>query len=681
MVEVNSTVQKRKQNLANPLSREHREMLEQIAKTIRGLSMDAVQKADSGHPGLPLGCAEIGAYLWGYFLRYNPKDPKWPNRDRFILSAGHGSMLLYSALHLSGYPLSLEDLKNFRQLHSKTPGHPESLDTEGVETTTGPLGQGVGNAVGQALGLKLLEAKFNTEHHHIFDSKVVCLCGDGDMMEGVASEASCLAGHLQLDNLIMIYDSNEVCLDGPTKECYSENTKLRFEAYGWEVFEMDGNDLEDIHRVMAKARENQTRPRLIIAHTIIGKGSPNKAGTSKAHGAPLGLEEVKLTKELLGIPQEPLFYIPQEVKDFFSKKLSEDQSLEKEWRATFDIWAKDHPDLLKVYEEMAHNSLPEDIESRIKAIEIKSPVSGRKASQEVLNALAAFLPQLVGGSADLSGSDLTMMKNYPLISAGHFKGRNIKYGVREFGMATTATGISQTGMFVPFIGTFLTFSDYMRNAIRLAALQKAHVIYQFTHDSIFLGEDGPTHQPIEHYAALRAIPFLQMIRPGDANEVKMSWIAALKFKGPTAIVLSRQNLPEIPETKNFSYADGVGRGAYILKKEKSKPDYTLFATGSELHLAMDVSVALEKMGKNVRVVSMPCWELFDEQDEEYQESVIGGDIGIRVSIEAGVELGWHKYIGRKGIAISMHRFGASAPAADLAKEFGFTVDAIMKKIL
>lgn len=681
MVEVNSAVEKKKHTSNVQLNPELKAILSKVAMTIRGLSMDAVQKAESGHPGLPMGCAEIGAYLWGCLLRYNPKDLQWPNRDRFILSAGHGSMLLYSVLHLSGYNLSLDDLKHFRQLHSKTPGHPESLDTEGVETTTGPLGQGVGNAVGQALGMKLLEGKFNTANHQIFNNKVYCLCGDGDMMEGVASEASCLAGHLQLDNLIMIYDSNLVCLDGPTKECFTENTKMRFEAYGWEVFEMDGNDLDDIHRVMTKACENQKKPRLVIAHTVIGKGSPNKAGTSKAHGAPLGVDEVKATKDLLGIPQEPLFYVPKEVAEFFNKKIPEDAALEKQWRAAFDTWAKANPDLLRTYEEMAQNRLPENLEERIKAIEIKSPIAGRKASQEVLNVLATFLPQLYGGSADLSGSDLTMMKNYPLVSPGDFSGRNIKYGVREFAMATIATGLSQTRMILPFIGTFLTFSDYMRNAIRLAALQKAHVVYQFTHDSIFLGEDGPTHQPIEHYAALRAIPFLQVIRPGDAYEVKMSWIAALRFGGPSALLLSRQNLPEIPETKNFSYENGVGRGAYILKKEKSKPDYTLIGTGSELHLAIDVAAALEKMGKSVRVVSMPCWELYEEQDQEYKESVFGGDIGVRVSIEAGVELGWHKYIGSDGIAISMHRFGASAPAADLEKEFGFTVDAILKKIL
>ncbi|BBI17699.1 transketolase [Neochlamydia sp. S13] len=681
MVEVNSSLKNNKQNISKILNPELKAILAKTAHTIRGLSIDAVQKADSGHPGLPMGCAEIGAYLWGYLLRYNPKNPKWPNRDRFILSAGHGSMLLYSALHLAGYPLSLEDLKNFRQLHSKTPGHPESLDTEGVETTTGPLGQGIGNAVGQALGLKLLGAKFNTETHQILNSKVYCLCGDGDLMEGVSAEASCLAAHLQLDNLILIYDSNHICLDGPTSECFTENTRMRYEAYGWEVFEMDGNNLDDIHQVFLKAGERQTRPRLIIAHTIIGKGSPNKEGTNKAHGAPLGVEEVKAAKDLLGIPQEPLFYIPSEVKEFFSKKIAEHMAIEKEWQATFNAWAQANPKLSEAYEAMSHNSLPADLEERLKAIEIKSPIAGRKASQEVLNALAPFLPQLYGGSADLSGSDLTMLKNYPLVKPGDFSGRNIKYGVREFGMATIANGLYQTHMILPFIGTFLTFSDYMRNAIRLAALQKAHVIYQFTHDSIFLGEDGPTHQPVEHYASLRAIPYLRVIRPADAHEVKMAWAAALRYHGPTAIILTRQNLPEITATESFSYADGMGRGAYLLKKENSKPDYTLLATGSEVHLALDVAAALEKSGKSVRVISMPCWELYEEQDSAYKESLLGGDLGIRVSIEAGVEQGWHKYIGLSGIAISMQSFGASAPAAALAQEFGFTVDSILKKLL
>ena len=661
------------------LDPELKQTLAKAALAIRILSMDAVQKADSGHPGLPLGCAEIGAYLWGCALRYNPKDPNWFNRDRFVLSAGHGSMLLYSCLHLSGYDLSLEDIKHFRQLHSKTPGHPESLDTPGVETTTGPLGQGFANAVGQALGMKILGAKFNTEKYKIVDNKIFVLMGDGCIMEGVTSEASALAGHLRLDNLIAIYDANHVTLDGPLSESCSENTKMRYQAYGWEVFEVDGNDLDAVHAVISKAKTNQDRPRMIIATTIIGKGSPNKAGTFKVHGSPLGPEEVRATKIALGAPEEP-FFVPQSVYDFFKKKLIQDAAQQEEWKRMFDSWAKENPEKLKDFETMSHHRLPADLEEKLKALKIASPIAGRKASQDTVNFLIEFLPQLYGGSADLSVSDLTMMKKYPVIAPGEFNGRNIKFGVREFAMAAAATGLSETGLITPFIGTFLTFSDYMRNAIRLAALMKAHVIYQFTHDSIFLGEDGPTHQSVEHFAALRAIPQLNVFRPADANEVKMSWIGALHSEGPAALILSRQNLPELSQTA-VPYSEGVGRGAYILRKESKKPDYMLVATGSEVHLALDVADALEKLGKSVRVVSMPCWELFEKQNPEYKESIFGGDLGHRVSIEAGVELGWHKYIGMSGTAICMEGFGASAPARDLAVEFGFTLDSILERIL
>ncbi|HRD55566.1 MAG TPA: transketolase [Parachlamydiaceae bacterium] len=662
------------------LNEELKKILVKCANTIRGLSMDAVQKADSGHPGLPMGCAELGAYLFGVSLNYNPKNPKWTNRDRFILSAGHGSMLLYSCLHLAGYNLSLEDIKNFRQLHSKTPGHPESLDTEGVETTTGPLGQGIGNGVGQALGLKLLGAKFNTEKHPIFDSKVFVLMGDGCMMEGCASEASSFAGHLKLDNLIAIYDANHVTLDGPLVESFSEDVKMRYKAYGWEVYEVDGHDLDAIDACIKDVRKNQEKPRLIIATTVIGKGSPNKAGTHYAHGAPLGQEEIAATKKALGLPEDP-FYIPQAVTEFFKNKIRSDIEKEADWQKMFDSWAKENPALFTEFEKMKHLELPKDLEKQIDAIAIKAPISGRKASQEVLVQLGEILPQIYGGSADLSGSDLTMMKKFSIVAPSLFTGRNIKYGVREFAMAAIATGLAQTGMITPVIGTFLTFSDYMRNAVRLAALMREKVIYQFTHDSIFLGEDGPTHQPVEHYAALRAIPNLYVIRPADLNEVKMSWMAALNHKGPTALILSRQNLPELPGT-HLSYAEGVGRGAYILRQEsKKKVDYMLVATGSEVSLAIDVAKELEKLGKSVRVVSMPCWELFEAQDESYKESIFGGDLGKRVSIEAGVDLGWHKYIGRDGIAISMDSFGASAPYRDLANEFGFTVVSILERIL
>jgi len=662
------------------LDPELKAVLEKTANTIRGLSMDAVQKAESGHPGLPMGCAELGAYLYGVLLCHNPKDPHWINRDRFVLSAGHGSMWLYSCLFLSGFNVSLQDIKNFRQLHSITPGHPEYRETEGVETTTGPLGQGVGNAVGMALGLKMLAARFNTPEQKIIDNKVYVLMGDGCVMEGCSSEASSLAGHLKLDNLIAIYDSNHVSLDGPLSDCCSEDTKLRYQAYGWEVFEIDGNNLDEVAEVLQKTRLNQHCPRLIIAKTVIGKGSPHKAGTSKAHGSPLGVEEVAETKKALGMPEES-FFVPQQVKDFFQKKLVSDIEAFQKWETLFHAWNQDNSEKYKELQTMHEKVLPPDLEERLNGLEIKTPVASRKSSQEVVSALADWLPWIVGGSADLSSSDLTLLKKYSVISSSHFDGRNIKFGVREFAMAAMASGLALTDYFTPFIGTFLTFSDYMRNAIRLCSLMKEQVIYQFTHDSIFLGEDGPTHQPIEHLAALRAMPNLHVIRPGDQNEVKMAWLAALRYEGPTALILSRQNLPDLELTK-VAYADGLGRGAYILKKEKTPvPDFTLIATGSELHLALDVAQALEKIGKSSRVISMPCWELYEMQDNEYKISVLGGNLGKRVSIEAGVELGWHKYIGIDGIPIAIDTFGASAPASALAVEYGFTVESILERIL
>lgn len=656
-----------------------KKQLSKIANTVRELSMEAVQKANSGHPGLPMGCAEFAAFFWGTYLRHNPKNPKWLGRDRFILSAGHGSMLLYSMLHLSGYPLSLDDIKNFRQLHSKTPGHPEYHVTEGVEATTGPLGQGIGNAVGQALGLKLLGAKFNSSDFPLFNNKVFCLCGDGCIMEGISSEASSLAGHLQLDNLVLIYDSNKVCLDGPLPECCSEDTKKRYEAYGWDTYEIDGYDFDQMEKVFTHIREEQRKPCLIVMHTIIGKGSPHKEGTSKAHGSPLGAEEVELVKKALGLPEEE-FYVPQAVYTFFEQRLEKCVDMEQKWKALYRRFSDTKTELHEDFIKMVEKRLPNDLEQQLWSLEIKNPIAGRSASEACLNFLGDKLPFLVGGSADLSGSDRTMMKHFPIVTPGKFGGRNIKYGVREFAMGAAANGLAQTDMIIPFIGTFLTFSDYMRNAIRLAALSRTHVVYQFTHDSIFLGEDGPTHQPIEHLASLRTIPFFQLIRPGDSNEVKMAWIAALRYRGPSAIILSRQNLPLLEGTQ-VPYEKGVGKGAYILKKESSKPDFCLIATGSELSLAMDVASALKKRDKSVRVVSMPCMEIFEKQTPEYIKEVIGGDLGKRVSIEAGVSMGWAKWIGPEGISICMETFGESAPISDLQAEFGFNVDAILNRLL
>lgn len=654
-------------------------ILSKVAMTIRGLSMDGVQKANSGHPGMPMGCAELGAYLYGALLRHNPKNSKWLNRDRVVLSAGHGSMWLYSCLHLAGFKLSLDDLKKFRQLHSVTPGHPEYHMTDGVEVTTGPLGQGVANAVGMALGFKMLAAKFNQEDFPLFNNKIYAVAGDGCIMEGISSEASSFAGHLNLNNLVLIYDSNRICLDGRLTECCSEDTAVRYKSYGWDVVDVEGDDFARMETVFTGLLKKQDKPTLVILHTVIGKGSPHKADTSKAHGSPLGVEEVALTKEALGLPKED-FYVPQAVYQFFEDRLEKDAQLEAEWHQLYTRWAQQYPVLAAEFEAMRAQNLPVNLEKILAEIKIKNPIAGRAASQEVLQTLGKILPQLIGGSADLSCSDLTMMKEFPLIASGRFEGRNIKFGVREFAMSAATNGLYTTGMFTPYCGTFLTFSDYMRNAIRLAALSHYHVIYQFTHDSIFLGEDGPTHQPIEQLASLRAMPNLHLIRPADANEVKMAWLAALNYVGPTALILSRQNLPELVATK-VAYADGMARGAYIIKSTTGTPDVTIFATGSEVHVALDAAEQLEKMGKKTRVVSMPCWALFDKQPKEYKQSIVGGNIGIRVAIEAAAEFGWHKYIGHDGIAICMESFGASAPAEELATEFGFTVDLIVERII
>ena len=658
---------------------ELKEILEKTANTIRQLSFEAVQKANSGHPGLPMGCAELGAYLYGHLLRHNPKNPEWVNRDRLVLSAGHGSMWLYSCLHLAGFDLSLDEIKRFRQLHSKTPGHPEYGETPGVESTTGPLGQGVGNAVGQALGLKILQQKFNNGDHEIFNAKVYCLAGDGCLMEGVSNEASSFAGHLCLDNLIIIHDDNKITLDGPLNQSSSEDVAARYRAYGFETYEMDGNDLESIDEVMTKIQQGQTRPIFISCHTVIGKGSPHKAGTHNVHGSPLGPDEVKATKEELGLPEEE-FYIPQLVKDYFASKLPKEEALETSWKETFEAWKKSSPDLAKEFQAMFERHVPENLEQLLDAVEVPESISGRKASQAILQVLGDQLPFLYGGSADLSGSDCTMMKQFPLIEQGNFKGRNLKYGIREFGMTTIASGLFQTHMILPYVGTFFTFSDYLRNGLRLACLSKFHTIFQLTHDSVFLGEDGPTHQPVEHLASLRAMPNLHVFRPADAHEVKGAWLSALNYPYPTVIVLSRQNLPVLAETKR-PFNEAVGRGGYILKKESGKCDFCLFGTGSEVSLAMDVAQALEKRDKHVRVVSLPCWELFELQDKEYKESVAGGDLGQRVSIEAGVSFGWHRYIKDDGIAIAIDEFGRSAPMSDIANEFGFTVDAILNRLL
>lgn len=655
------------------------DILEKIAGTIKQLSIESIQKASSGHPGMPLGCAELAAYLYGYVLRYNSKDSRWVNRDRFVLSAGHGSALLYSCLHLAGFDVNLEDLQQFRQLQSRTPGHPEFRETDGVEATTGPLGQGVGNAVGMALSLKMLGARFNQPANSIFDAKVYCLAGDGCFMEGVSHEACSFAGSLGLDNLILIYDHNEIILDGTLHDVSIEDTKQRFLAYGWDVFETDGHDFESLHQVFTQIKKSQCKPTLIIAHTIIGHGSP-KEGTNKAHGSPLGEDGVAQTKSFWHLPEEK-FFVPSAVKMFFAAKQQEGKKLQEEWQERFRVWSKQAPEQHQEYLRLIQEISIQELEEILNLIDMPESIAGRAASNKVIQVLAEDIPSLVGGSADLSSSDGTWIAKEGTISASDFLGRNIRYGVREFGMGTIMNGLAYSQVFRPFGGTFLVFSDYLRSAIRLAALSKLPVIYQFTHDSIFVGEDGPTHQPIEQIMSLRAIPGLRVIRPADANEVKGAWLAALESAGPTALILSRQNLPTLKETKR-SFREGVRKGAYILVKEEGdRPDYTLCASGSEVHLAIEVAQSLMALDNRVRVISFPCWELFERQDVEYRESVIGGDLGLRVSIEAGTALGWYKYIGSNGLAIAMDGFGMSGAPNEVAETCGFTVDNIVQRIL
>ncbi len=660
------------------LDMEQLQMVGKIAGVIKQLSIEAIEKASSGHPGMPLGCAEIAALLFGFILRHNPKNPNWLNRDRFVLSAGHGSMLLYSALFLSGFDITLDDIQDFRKIHSLTPGHPEFRITKGVEATTGPLGQGVGNAIGMALGLKILASKFNRDGFELFNSKVFCLLGDGCMMEGINHEVCSLAGHHKLDNIILIYDSNNVVLDGPKLEVCSEDTKARFISYNWDVFEVDGYDTKSLQEILDKQRHYQERPVLIIAKTIIGHGSP-KEGSHKAHGSPLGTEGVLETKEYWELSEEP-FFVPPSVLNFFKKKLIEDKKQEEDWLNQLRIWSKKYPELHKELIKMTDNLLPENLLKNLEDLNLGKNMSGRASSQVVINFLSNEIVNLYGGSSDLSSSDCSFMKNQGLLSSANFLGRNIKYGVREFGMASIMNGLAYLGCFRPFGGTFLVFSDYMKSAVRLAALSALPIIYQFTHDSIFVGEDGPTHQPVEQLMSLRAIPGLQVIRPADGNEVKMAWFAALNYSGPTALILSRQTLESLKGT-NVEYQKGLGCGAYIILSESKPLDYTIFATGSEVKLALDVAEELIKLDKSVRVISVPCWELFFQQSKDYQDSIIGGNLGYRVSIEAGTALGWHKFIGAEGLAISMDSFGLSGAPSDVAEEFGFTVHSILERIL
>lgn len=652
-------------------------LLAKIANTIRVLSAEGVEKANSGHPGLPMGCADIGAYLYARQLRYNPANPAWIGRDRFILSAGHGSMLVYSLLHLSGHGLSLEELGKFRQVGSQTPGHPEHGETAGVETTTGPLGQGLAAGVGMALAQKMLAARFSPE---LFDSKIYVLCGDGCMMEGITSEASSLAGHLGLGNFVIIYDSNDICLDGPTADCFSEETAKRYEAYGFRVIKIDGHNFEQIEAAMTAAGQERDKPVLIVAKTTIGKGAPNKQGKNAAHGAPLGKDELAAFKAAIGWPEQP-FFVPAEVSAFFTARQAELATLEADWNAKLAAFKAANPEKARLWDVYTNQELPADFDDQIWNHPMEPGKATRSQSQVVIGKVASLVPYFVTGSADLSSSDNTNIKGAGTVTRSDFSQRVLKFGVREFAMATACYGMRLTGMLQPLCGTFFTFSDYMRNAVRLAALMKQRVFFQFTHDSIFVGEDGPTHQPIEHIAALRCIPGLTVIRPADEWETKAMWIAAFKVDGPVAFILSRQNMKDLSAMTSVKARAGVARGAYVLcGPETGAVDAQIYATGSEVGVAVDAAKILTEQGKTVRVVSMPSWELFEAQDEAYQAAILDAPAKLRVSIEAACEQGWHKFIGRKGLAIAINRFGLSGPSKQLAEIFGFTGAKVAEKV-
>jgi transketolase len=656
--------------------------------TIRALSLDAVQKAESGHPGLPLGCAPMAYVLWTRFLRHNPKNPKWANRDRFLLSAGHGSMLLYSLLHLTGYDLSLDELKNFRQWGSKTPGHPEYGFAPGVEITTGPLGQGFANGVGMAMGAAHLGAKFNKPEFPLIDHYVYSIVSDGDLMEGVASEAASLAGHLKLGKLIYLYDDNHVTIEGFTSLAFTENVPQRFAAYGWHTLTVeDGNDLEAIESAIREAQGETTRPSLISVKTTIGYGMPT-AGTRKAHSDAPGEEAVRETKRHLGWPEDKDFYVPDEAMAHFREAIERGAGQEESWNALVGKYEQEHEDLGSAWRATMSGDLPEGWEAHLPSFENAKPMATRAASGEVINALAPHMPMLIGGSADLGVSNNTDIKEGGSFQAGAYEGRILHFGVREHAMGATMTGISLNGGLIPFGGTFMCFSDYMKPAIRLAALSEVQVVYVFTHDSIGLGEDGPTHQPIEHLAGLRAIPHLYVIRPADPHETREAWrIAISRRKAPTALALTRQKVPVIDQTR-YNSAEGTRRGAYILAEaeaanpvegeKNTTPALILISTGSEVSLALEAREALQKEGIGTRVVSMPCWELFEEQPEAYRNEVLPPAVTARLAIEAGARLGWDRYVGPQGDCVCIDRFGASAPGDVVLRELGFNVENVLK---
>jgi transketolase len=658
--------------------------LDQLSiNTIRMLAADGVEKAKSGHPGMPMGAAAMAYVLWARFLRHNPEDPAWPNRDRFVLSAGHGSMLIYSLLHLSGYDVSLEALQNFRQWGSKTPGHPEHGLTPGVETTTGPLGQGFANGVGMALAERYLAAHFNRPGHQIVDHFTYGIISDGDLMEGISHEAASLAGHLGLGKLIYFYDDNHISIEGDTDIAFTENRTGRFVAYGWHVQRVDdGNDLEALEQALNEARNETRRPSLIAVRTHIGYGSPNKQDTAGVHGEPLGPEEIKLTKDNLKWPREPSFLVPDEVSVHFRRAVDHGRKLKNRWQEAFEAYRENFKAPAAEWDRWMNGRLPDGWENDIPAFEPdEKGLATRVASGTVLNAVAPTIANLIGGSADLAPSTKTLLGGEADYQAANYAGRNLRFGVREHAMGGILNGMALHGGLIPYGATFLVFSDYMRPAIRLAALTELKVIYVFTHDSIGLGEDGPTHQPIEHLASLRAIPNLTVIRPCDANETAEAWLAAIRHRsGPVALALSRQNLPTLDRKSKYAPAKGLHQGAYILSEAAgNKPDLVLIASGSEVQIALEAAAKIQARGPAVRVVSMPSWELFEAQPAEYHHHILPPQIRAKIAIEAGSPQGWHRYVGEFGHIIALDHFGASAPANVLYEKFGLTADRIVEK--
>jgi transketolase len=651
--------------------------------TIRTLSMDAVQKANSGHPGAPMALAPAVYTIFMKQMKFNPKNPNWFNRDRFILSNGHASMLLYSILYLTGYNVSLEDLKNFRQWNSKTPGHPENDRTPGVETTTGPLGQGFMNGVGMAIAERHLASLFNLKGYKIVDHYTYVLCSDGDLMEGASHEAASLAGHLGLGKLIYLYDDNHISIEGDTNLAYSDNVKKRFEGYNWHVQNIGekANDVKALSEAIDNAKKEKNKPSLIIVRSHIAYGSPNMHDTAEAHGSPLGEEEVKLTKKFYGWPEDKTFYVPDEVLNYMSKAVDKGEKAEADWNEKYKKYKKDNPELAKKFESTLKLELPPNWDKNLPVFQsTDKPVATRSAGGKVLNSIAEHLPWLIGGSADLSPSTKTLLNNSDYFENGNYENRNFTFGIRELGMCGISNGMYLHGGVRPFVSTFFVFTDYARPAIRLASLMEIPIIYVMTHDSIGLGEDGPTHQPVEHLASLRAMPNLCVIRPADATETAYAWKAAItRTKGPTMLVLSRQNLPIFDRNKLAS-AEGVLKGAYILSREKAdKPEIILISTGSEVSLILEAQEKLQEKNINARVVSMPSWELFKEQSDEYRNEVLPKDIETRLAVEAASPFGWHEWVGSSGNVIGINTFGASAPYKEIYKHYGLTVENIIKK--